>query len=336
MERTPKNIRESGVSKIVGVEQAAEESLLNYFKEKFESEQKNNSDKEHPEELDRIINAINKCLQDFLEEYDINSIPVPTKNIHIVDQERLTPQQIESLRQQFGKANGFYTPGNQHIGMLVEYKDDKKLAFLQHLVHEMLHVNSFLSFEKLPADKKDQGQQLTQESQDGKKEEISLGMRRVGFRILLDEGIYFYRIDEAIITELTMRFDWKYFSQFPELAKELQQRQEAIDALSHKSGESADRTRQHLANIDEVQNQDGSQTVTLKGYSYGKERAELNELVNDLFAKNQSEFSSPEEVFVIFAKASMTGRLLPVARLIEKTYGRGSFREIGEKSARKN
>lgn len=337
MEHMPQNARESGVSRIVGVEKATEESLLHYFKEKFESEQKNNFEKKHSKELDKIINVINEYLQDFLKEYGINSIPIPTKNIHVIDQERLTPQQIESLKQQYEEINGFYISSKQQIGMLVEYKDDKKLSFLQTLIHEMLHVNSFLSFQKLSEDKKDQGQRLTRESEDDKEEKISLGVRRMGFRIQsLDGETHFDHVDEAIITELTMRFDWRYFSQFPELGKELQRRQEIIDAQSRRSGESTNESRRRFADIEEAQNQDGSWTTTLKGYSYDQERDALNKLVNDLFERNQSEFSSSEEVFSIFARASMTGRLLPVARLIEKTYGRGSFREIGEKSGRKD
>jgi len=328
------NQRESGVSRIVGVEQATEESLLNYFKTKFESEQKSDSDKEHSEELDNVINMINERMQDFLKEYGIDSITVPSKNIHIVDQERLTPQQIEKLKQRYEKVEGLYIPGEQHIAMLIEYKDGRKLNFLEILVHEMLHMNSFSSFQRLPEGKKGQGKELIRKTESDK-EEISIGMRRMGFRIKSPDGeSYFYHMDEAIITELTMRFDWKYFSQFPELAEELKRRQEAIDAQSHKSGEGVDELKRDLAHVEEVKHEDGNQTVTLKGYGHRQERDALNGLIDGLFDRNKANFSSREEVFAIFVRACMTGRLLLVARLIEKTYGKGSFREAGEDGTR--
>lgn len=57
-----------------------------------------------------------------------------------------------------------------------------------------------------------------------------------------------------------------------------------------------------------------------------------NSLIDDLYNKNAGSFASREEVFNLFARAVMTGRLLSVARLLEKTYGKGSFRELGEKT----
>ena len=70
-------------------------------------------------------------------------------------------------------------------------------------------------------------------------------------------------------------------------------------------------------------------------YSYFKERAALKKLIQTLYEKNEDEFESEEEVFNLFAKAAISGRLLPVARLIEKTFGKGSFRELGEETAKR-
>ncbi len=137
-------------------------------------------------------------------------------------------------------------------------------------------------------------------------------------------------MDEAIITELTMRFDWEYFSQFPELASEVKERQRVIDAESQRSGDNKSKLKKILANLEERHDENGNWTATLKGYSYDKERASLDKLIEDIYEKNKSEFSSSEDVFTMFAKSSMTGRLLPVARLVEKTYGKGSFRMLGE------
>lgn len=340
MEKSPETKKESGVNRIIGTEETTEKELLLFFKSKFEAAQKDNAEIEHSAELDELIGLINNRFEDFLKEYGIASINIPSTNFHVIDEEKLTSKQLETIKQfKEQKIQGFYLPHSQHIGLLVKYENDKKLAFLQMLVHEMLHLNSFLSFQKLSADPED-GLQLTKESASGEaKEEISLGVRRMGFRVKAKDGkTYFYDdVDEAIITELEMRFDWKYFSQFPELEPELKKRQEAIEAESRRSGKAADELKRRFAYLEEWREENenvGWIIVGLNSYSYDKERGALNELIDEIYKKNKSDFLSREAVFIVFAKATMTGRLLPVARLIEKTFGRGSFRALGEKFSR--
>jgi len=65
----------------------------------------------------------------------------------------------------------------------------------------------------------------------------------------------------------------------------------------------------------------------------------LDVLSNKLFEKNQDKFQSESEVKEIFRKSRFTGDLLELGRLIDKTFGKGTFRKIGEinddKQARK-
>src|SRR3989338_4959424 len=67
-------------------------------------------------------------------------------------------------------------------------------------------------------------------------------------------------------------------------------------------------------------------------YSYTNERAGFASLVELLYEKNKNEFDSYEDVFKLFSQAMFKGHLLPIARLIEKTFGKGSFRTIGQKT----
>ncbi len=64
--------------------------------------------------------------------------------------------------------------------------------------------------------------------------------------------------------------------------------------------------------------------------TYTQEKEDLDHLVNDLYEKNKDLYESREEVFALFARSTMGGAVLPLARLIEKTYGKGWFRKIGE------
>jgi len=41
-------------------------------------------------------------------------------------------------------------------------------------------------------------------------------------------------------------------------------------------------------------------------------------------------FTDPEEVFEAFARGMMTGNPLEIGRLVDGTFGKGTFRKIGE------
>ena len=45
--------------------------------------------------------------------------------------------------------------------------------------------------------------------------------------------------------------------------------------------------------------------------------------------KLADQYADADEVYKVFLKAHFTGQLLPIARLVEKTFGEGSFRLLG-------
>ena len=53
---------------------------------------------------------------------------------------------------------------------------------------------------------------------------------------------------------------------------------------------------------------------------------------DDILEKSRESFSTREEVLAVFFDTQLNGQLLPLARLIEKVYGSGSFRRFGELS----
>ncbi|MFA6447676.1 MAG: hypothetical protein WCW31_05525, partial [Patescibacteria group bacterium] len=65
-------------------------------------------------------------------------------------------------------------------------------------------------------------------------------------------------------------------------------------------------------------------------FAYAKERQALRQLVDKLYSHNADVFPDREAVFVVFARASLTGNLLPLGRLIERTFSKGTFRKIAE------
>lgn len=341
MEGFPQNKRESGVTRIIGVGSKeerktpgvgpGEKKILEVFTGVFREQGNRQQEKEMPKELEELVEDINAKLIDFLGKYDVEALAIPAKNIHIIDWSALTPEQAKAAQERV--KGGAYIPEKQGVAMSRDYTEGEKLIFAQALVHEMLHANSFQSYEVARQEKGTRGLALTRKSVDGKKEKARFVERRVGFRIFRKGGdVYFYDIDEAIIQELAMRFEREYFAEFSELKKEYERKQEMLSQIG---GDGESKEREHIAYIKTEQQEDGMWKATIGKYSYEEERKHLNRLIDDLYEKNRDEFSSREGVFDMFARAAMTGKLFPVGNLIIKTYGQGSFRELGEKTAKK-
>jgi len=118
-------------------------------------------------------------------------------------------------------------------------------------------------------------------------------------------------------------------AEWPKLATELKDRDLYIKRISQKDNIPVEKVRQTVAGV-KGNDSTGQKWVS---YPYHEERQQFNSMVDELFEKNKDDFESREEVFRLFAEATVSGRLLPVARLIEKTFGKGSFRLISKKSA---
>lgn len=61
-----------------------------------------------------------------------------------------------------------------------------------------------------------------------------------------------------------------------------------------------------------------------------KEREKFNKLVDELWNKNKNEFSNREDIVNLFLDGQINGKVLQVGKLIEKTFGAGSFRRLGK------
>ncbi len=110
---------------------------------------------------------------------------------------------------------------------------------------------------------------------------------------------WFGAVDEGLVGLATKKF-------FEEKVKNNPLFKEELEALKQE-GKSVDTTRQG-------------------------EVVEFFKLVKSLYEKNKETFSSEDEVVTLFQKAQVSGNILSVARLIEKTFGKGMFRKLGELS----
>jgi hypothetical protein len=67
-----------------------------------------------------------------------------------------------------------------------------------------------------------------------------------------------------------------------------------------------------------------------------KELEDLNRIINYIYEQNKTEFKTRNDVVDVFVEASVNGDLFRLARLVEKTFGKGSFRELGKGTGSNN
>lgn len=325
MEQFPLNQKKSGINRVVGFESDKEEEFLQYFKNQFETNYSDSKEKDKTPEQQELIKRINDEMRDFLAQYNVDSIKVFAENIHIIDKSKFSKEELQKIQQHFGTESGFYSALKQGVVIMEDY-DVSKLYFLQTLVHELLHLQGFYSYQKSEEEAAD----LTLEKQG---DLVSINIRRSGFSIGTTDGkrLFFHKLNESVITEMEIRFENRYMAQWPELQEEISARNEYIKQVAKRDKVDIERVKETVAGI----KTDRLGGYKLVSYPYHDERQQFNALVDKLYDKNKDDFESREQVFDLFADATLTGRLLPVARLIEKTFGKGSFRVIGERSADK-
>lgn len=67
---------------------------------------------------------------------------------------------------------------------------------------------------------------------------------------------------------------------------------------------------------------------------YTREREELVKLIDDIYQKNNQLFANRDQIKNLIYAAAIDGQIKPLARLIEATYGKGSFRRLGRDGMR--
>jgi hypothetical protein len=158
-------------------------------------------------------------------------------------------------------------------------------GFVKTLVHEMIHMQAFQSWQ-MP---------LT-----GKAKQ-----RRQGLNIYHSDTIgSFEWLDEAITEALTKRF--------------LEAHQKDIEILNG--------IRKPAVRVEDARRKKNSKD----GHTYVKQREALSKLVATIYIRGGKKYRTQDDVLKLFTGAALNGRLLPVARAIEKAEGRGMFKELAK------
>ena len=313
--------RTSGLMRVAGASLEEEQTVLKDIeKEVFNNQEILELEREKtPEELE-IIGGILAHLPEFVKKYGGKPAPLRPEHIHTIDYNQLSAERKEKLEGVRGK---FHSP-TQSATVFVDKEEENTLSFAFLTTHELLHFSAFQSVDI---------------HTNSEKNVIS---DRVGGFIRIKNGkeAYFADIDEAVTEELLIRLDDSYFKSLGPLSGELAQREESRSRLAKKHPEiDPDEVKRKIANHTTVQLKNGPKAgmwrSRIEGYKYSEEREKLKKIINDIQEKNPQRFKSSEAVFDVFARAYFTGETLEIGRLIEGTYGKGSFRRLGEETKAK-
>jgi len=308
----------SSFERIVGnISEAEKEQILRDKGERFDDqafeELKGKEREKTPEEL-QIISLANEATNEVRRKYGLENFDIPPKNIHIITEEAWP---IE-------KSVAFY---NSMLQGIVVREQPARIVFMKKIFHEMLHFKSYNAVQVTTG------------------ENPELDEYRVGLTVHTRDGkkMYFANLNEAVTEEITKRFVVKFFDN-PLFAQEIQQTRDVMNKYRHAVTESGKPLFDNDTFYAEVEGkkswreavgrlfgaQEKSKKIITESFTYKSERRILNTLIDKIFERNLDKFQDKEEVFEVFAKGMITGNILPVGRLIERTFGNGTLRRIGE------
>lgn len=264
-----------------------------------------------------LINFANEETNRLREEAGLEPYDIPKENYHIV------PSEFYKEVGKDGTATTFYT--KQGIIFDAEQFRLNPVNFGTASLHETLHLKGHTTFEV--------------EEKDGKLEKTPF---RVGIGIEAAQkfglhGKYHSHFDglhEAIVVTQEKK-SFPKILELPMLKKEKEwlmsrEAKKIIEGIREKKNIPKDEfiwvEGEELEGWEEGKT--GS-SYKWKTFSYYSQRQTLEYLCNEIQGEFPERYKSSDDVFNEFLKAHFTGRLLTVARLVEKTFGEGSFRLLG-------
>lgn len=256
-----------------------------------------------------IMTDILAKLPTFLHEYGITPLAVTPRHIRIADMTQLSSEKKHAHGIEEG-IGGFYMENRQTCVVFATVDD---LLFAGRIVHELMHLHSFVSITY----RRDKAM-----------------LRRVGLVVLNEKGErYFHTWNEALIEELAKRFDRNYFHLMPSLREAVAKRDDFI-AFIRKDDENADTSE--LRSIRTVKIAEGQWKTYVEKYAYRNERMFFHARIKMIWERNLLLYASREDIFRLFVHAAYEGRMLEIARLLTQRFGAGAMRRLAQETILKN
>ncbi len=306
--------RASGIMRIPNVSPEDEEGLLRVVEsEIFDKQSVSGLEREKTPEEVEIINGILAKLPGFIKRYGGRPVNLRLDHVHVIDSDKLTDQQKINI----GNVPGKFITENQKALIISEFTDYSAIKFAEVALHELIHFNSFQS-----------------NNYNRKTRKLSERTTGMGMWVVDDENpknnpeFYFHEVNEAVTAELTKRFCEEYFGLITALAEDVKKRDEF--RIGTKKVDATE-----VMAIYNNKDSDGMWHATSEDYPYADERKNGWTIMKEIQEKNPDKFKDAEEVFRIFTEAYFTGNKLKIAKLVEKTFGKGFFRRLGRNTKAK-
>jgi len=311
MEKGPK-IRIIGGASVEKKEEAKkeiEQALFSHFESLSPQEQEQLKKFEYPksEKELALIDFANKETSRLMQEAGIEPYDLPAENFHLIP-----PELYKKATDRERGATAFIIKQ----GILFNAQDfrDNPVNFGASVLHEMLHLKAHFSLEVEEEDDK--------VSKTPYREGVTVrALQSHGYHGKYHE--HFAGLHEGIVAETEKRLLGKLLDQ-PELAEE----KEWLNS------DEAKEIKKKLAQKKEISEDDiiwigKKREDDWEAVSYLEQRNVLNYICEEIQKQFPGRFQSSDDVYKVFLSAHFTGRLLPLGRFVEKTFGEGSFRLLG-------
>lgn len=253
------------------------------------------------EEEERIIDLIRESGDRIDEVVGAPKFPIPAKNIHIIPG--------SNWPDLLGSTGAIFNSETQQIAIK---ETESRLQLAHEAFHEYMHLKSFGSL------------QVTGDS--------LLGPYRAGLTTIdrNNDKEFFRLINEALTEELTMSFinQIKHLEPFRSETDQVGQlKQEFGERVFTENGSTF--FDDELYFVTAERNEDGAVDFNGQSFTYPQERAALNTLIDKTVERYQLNDLTAEDVKHQFLTGYITGNILSIGKLIDSTFGKGTFRAIG-------
>jgi hypothetical protein len=278
--------------------ESEKEEVLDAFDARFDDQRFQGFEqfeREKTAEEIQIIGIANEATDELRGQYGLKPRPIPLDNIHIFQNEKWD-----------NELSGFFRMKRQAIAMP---GSRSRLNFLEVSLHELVHFKSYNSV------------QITKDLK-------SLTDYRCGLLVVSRDGAVdqLKAINEALTEELVIRLfkESSKNSLFEQEKKKTEEVMRSNPRAKKKDGSSLFEEDTYY-----VDKEDGSPDIYTYKFTYGNARRFLRSFMQELYIRNAAGFRSEEDVFQVFARAAMTGNILPLGKLVDRTFGSGSLKSFG-------
>lgn len=261
-----------------------------------------------------VVFLANEILNKFIGRYGVDTFDIPERNIHI-----LPPEVYNEAG--FGRTSSFAVHyAKKQLIAVNKASMENVILSAKMILHEMIHLKGFVSFD------------IAENTKDTKEEDSKKyvhAQRRVGLMVYegykksdKDEFYESFRgLNEAVVSELEQKLGRTLLESAKSLEIEEELKRQTSPEIQELKKKYAKERSIPINEIEWVNDKERRGTA-----SYRQQRKVLHYLVEEIAGETQMQ---QDDVFELFFKAHFTGNILPIARIIEKTFGDGMFRALG-------